>query len=81
MSREQGTDAVRVPDSDRGSQTDMQHERTVPVEHTLNPPDVADESPTAKVRRLRTVPVPYAWDPYEVWRTRVKPKEPTDPAE
>ena len=35
---------------------------------------VADESPTAKVRRLRPVKSPYAWDPFEVWRTRVKPK-------
>ena len=81
MSRKQGTDAERVPDSDRGSQTDMQRERPVPIERAANLPDAADESPTAKVRRLRTVPPPYAWDPYEVWRTRVKPKEPGEPGE
>ena len=38
----------------------------------------ADLSPTGKIRQLRAVTRPYAWDPYEVWRTRVKPKPETD---
>ena len=59
----------------------MKPNRTLPDQKNLSPPDAADESPTAKIRRLRTVPPPYAWDPYEVWRTRVKPKEPTEPGE
>ncbi len=52
----------------------MKSERSLPEDPTPNPADLVDESPTAKVRRLRTVKPPYAWDPYEVWRTRVKPK-------
>ena len=60
----------------------MKPNRTLPEQQSLSPQDAADESPTAKVRRLRTVPPPYAWDPYEVWRTRVKPKEPpSEPGE
>ena len=50
----------------------MQSERTLPEQPTANPVDLPDESPTAKVRRLHAVRSPYAWDPYEVWRTRVK---------
>ena len=42
-------------------------------------PSAADRSPTGKIRQLRAVSRPYAWDPYEVWRTRVKPKPETDP--
>jgi hypothetical protein len=38
----------------------------------------ADLSPAGKIRQLRAVSRPYAWDPYEVWRTRVKPKTETD---
>ena len=53
----------------------MKPERTLPEDPTESRlGDVIDESPTAKVRRLRPVKPPYAWDPYEVWRTRVKPK-------
>ena len=37
-------------------------------------PSGGDPSPTAKVRQLRAVSRLYAWDPYEVWRTRVKPR-------
>ena len=59
----------------------MKPNRTLPEQPNPSPQDAADESPTAKVRRLRTIPPPYAWDPYEVWRTRVKPKEPTESGE
>ena len=59
----------------------MKPNRTLPDQKNQSPQDAADESPTTKIRRLRTVPPPYAWDPYEVWRTRVKPKEPTEPGE
>ena len=55
-------------------QTDMKPERTQPEDAAPSPADSGGESPTAKVRRLRTVMTRYAWDPYEVWRTRVKPK-------
>ena len=58
----------------------MKPERTESEESTRTPMDgVVDESPTAKIRRLRPVKTPYAWDPYEVWRTRVKPKEDDGP--
>ncbi len=52
----------------------MKAERTLPEVPTLRASETADESPTAKVRRLRAVKNPSAWDPYEVWRTRVKRK-------
>jgi hypothetical protein len=53
----------------------MKPERTEPENPSPSGLDaVVDESPTAKVRRLRPVKTPYAWDPFEVWRTRVKPK-------
>ena len=53
----------------------MKPERTEPENPSPSVLDgLADESPTAKVRRLRPVKTPYAWDPFEVWRTRVKPK-------
>ncbi|MDA8348023.1 MAG: hypothetical protein M0038_04340 [Pseudomonadota bacterium] len=42
-------------------------------------PSPADLSPTGKIRQLRAVSRPYAWDPYEVWRTRVKPKPEAEP--
>jgi hypothetical protein len=41
-------------------------------------PSTADHSSTGRIRQLRAVSRPYAWDPYEVWRTRVKPKPETD---
>ena len=60
----------------------MKPELTQPEEPTQRRTDeLADESPTAKVRRLRPVKTPYAWDPYEVWRTRVKPKNEDSPSE
>jgi len=53
----------------------MKAERTPPEDRTAAQLEgVEDESPTAKVRRLHPVKTPYAWDPFEVWRTRVKPK-------
>jgi hypothetical protein len=53
----------------------MKPERTESEDPRPNAVDGnAGESPTAKVRRLRPVKPPYAWDPFEVWRTRVKPK-------
>ncbi len=53
----------------------MKAERTLPEVPTLSASEPADESPTAKVRRLRAVKTPPStWDPYEVWRTRVKRK-------
>ena len=52
----------------------MKAERTLAEVPTLSAPQPSDESQTAKVRRLRTVKNPSAWDPYEVWRTRVKRK-------
>ena len=55
----------------------MKADSTLPEVPTLSPSIPDDESPTAKVRRLRAVKKkPYAWDPYEVWRTRVKPSSP-----
>ncbi len=59
----------------------MKPEQTQPEERNLSPPDAADQSPTTKVRRLRPVNAPSAWDPYEVWRTRVKPKYPHEQPE
>ena len=56
----------------------MKPERTEPTDPTPSSLVAADESPTAKVRRLRAVKTPYAWDPYEVWRTRVKPQSTDD---
>ncbi len=58
----------------------MKSERTLPAEPAPSTPE-ADESPTAKVRRLRPVKTPYAWDPYEVWRTRVKPRDSDEKAD
>ena len=54
----------------------MKPERTTDDVPQQDPP-AADLSPTAKVRQLRAVSRPYAWDPYEVWRTRVKPRPET----
>ena len=60
----------------------MKPERTEPENPSPSVLDgVADESPTAKVRRLRPVKSPYAWDPFEVWRTRVKPKSEDETAQ
>jgi hypothetical protein len=50
----------------------MKAERTLSEEPTPSPMDLADELPSARVRRLRSVNASPAWDPYEVWRTRVK---------
>lgn len=53
----------------------MKPERTEPEDPSQSAREgSADESPTANVRRLRPVKAPHAWDPFEVWRTRVKPK-------
>jgi hypothetical protein len=54
----------------------MKPDRTTDDVPQRDPP-AADLSPTAKVRQLRAVSRPYAWDPYEVWRTRVKPRPDT----
>ena len=51
----------------------MKPERTAQESPEPQDPSGGDLSPTAKVRQLRAVSRIYAWDPYEVWRTRVKP--------
>ena len=51
----------------------MKRERTLPEKPAANRADLVDASATAKILRLRAAKSP-AWDPYEVWRTRVKPK-------
>ena len=53
----------------------MKAERTHAEDPIPSRPEGDDESPTAKIRRLHPVKLPYAWDPYEVWRTRVKPQD------
>ena len=52
----------------------MKPERTAHDAPEPQDPSGGDPSPTAKVRQLRAVSRLYAWDPYEVWRPRVKPR-------
>lgn len=52
----------------------MKAERTVPSDDAPVDASPTDESLAPKVLTLRPVKSPHSWDPYEVWRTRVKPK-------
>ncbi len=55
----------------------MKPERTAHDDALPRNSSGADPSPTEKVRQLRALSRPDAWDPYEVWRTRVKPRSET----